>query len=75
MKCRIGVLYGDDKDYYVYEIYPETEHEIRSLTKLISELKRRGIEVKKCFSVEYQMHGWVIYIDLNAKVFESLKLP
>jgi len=74
MYVRAGILVSDG-DQYVVEVYPESEMEARIMLVLVSELQRRGIVVKKCFSVEKSCWGWAIFVDKESKVLDYLKLP
>ena len=77
MKTRVCLIPGGygEKDYYALEMYPESEIEHDMLLKVVSEFRKHGLEVKKLFSVEESVWGWVIRVPAPSVVDEDLRLP
>jgi len=77
MKTRVCLIPGGygEKDYYALEMYPESEIEYDMLLRMASEFRKHGLEVKKLFSVEESVWGWVIRVPAPSVVDEDLRLP
>ena len=77
MKTRVCLIPGGygEEDYYALEMYPESEIEYDMLLGMVSEFRKHGLEVKKLFSVEESVWGWVIRVPAPSVVDEDLRLP
>jgi len=77
MKTRVCLIPGgyEEKDYYALEIFPGSKEGYNILLKVVSEFKKRGFDVRKLFSVEESIWGWIIYVPMPDTVDEDLELP
>ena len=76
MKVKVDLLAGGygEEDKLALRIFAESEREYESVLRVLSELKRRGITVKRLIDVEEKCRGW--YVELPyGEVDEELDLP
>jgi len=75
-KVSIGILAGGfgEEDKLALYVFAESEQEYEDALRVVSELKRRGIVVKKLMGKEEKCWGWCVILPYG-EADKGLELP